>query len=368
MIKSFEIENFRLFEHLKVNRLGRVNLVVGKNNAGKSAFLEAVLLFRTKFDLEKCSQLLKNRFELEDVSSISSSKGLFYDPLGHFFPGHVIPEIGDKMIFVSDENKLSVESAVYVVEEVVDTENRISTRKIRYLGKGDSLVSAQRCLRIDFGDDSFPVSLGRTASHPRLVYDGRLDLFLASRIEKAKWLPSNGLSDEEAEEAWNDVFGADRERVILEELRLLEPGLQKIWFAKSEKADRRIPVAKLKDISVAIPLKSLGEGVTRVLHLLSSVVSCEGGVLLIDEFENGLHWNVQPKVWKMIFELAKKLDVQVFATTHSRDCVAGFHEAWKKNEKEGAFLRLMREENRKPVEEYSLEQLRKSIEIDVEVR
>lgn len=70
----------------------------------------------------------------------------------------------------------------------------------------------------------------------------------------------------------------------------------------------------------------------------------------------------------MIFELAKKLDVQVFATTHSRDCVAGFHEAWEEHGADGAFLRLMREENRKPVEEYSLEQLRKSIEIDVEVR
>ncbi|HNM44594.1 AAA family ATPase, partial [Plasticicumulans sp.] len=36
MLDSLTIRNFRLFEDLTIERLGRVNLIVGKNNSGKS--------------------------------------------------------------------------------------------------------------------------------------------------------------------------------------------------------------------------------------------------------------------------------------------------------------------------------------------
>jgi hypothetical protein len=42
MISWIEIDNYRGFEHLKVEGLSRVSLIVGANNAGKTALLEAV--------------------------------------------------------------------------------------------------------------------------------------------------------------------------------------------------------------------------------------------------------------------------------------------------------------------------------------
>jgi AAA15 family ATPase/GTPase len=45
MLQSFKVSNFRVFRDLKVERLGHVNLIVGRNNAGKSTFLEAVELY-----------------------------------------------------------------------------------------------------------------------------------------------------------------------------------------------------------------------------------------------------------------------------------------------------------------------------------
>ncbi len=58
-----------------------------------------------------------------------------------------------------------------------------------------------------------------------------------------------------------------------------------------------------------------------------ALVNSSNGFLLIDEFENGLHYSVLHKVWKLIFRLAKDLNVQVFATTHSHDCVTAFQAA-----------------------------------------
>lgn len=36
---------------------------------------------------------------------------------------------------------------------------------------------------------------------------------------------------------------------------------------------------------------------------------------------------VQPDLWKLIFHTARRLNVQVFATTHSWDCIEGFQQA-----------------------------------------
>jgi len=44
-LEDLEIRQFRCFEYLRIERLGRVNLIVGKNNTGKSSLLEALRLY-----------------------------------------------------------------------------------------------------------------------------------------------------------------------------------------------------------------------------------------------------------------------------------------------------------------------------------
>ena len=57
-----------------------------------------------------------------------------------------------------------------------------------------------------------------------------------------------------------------------------------------------------------------------MLGLVLSMSEASGGLLLIDEIENGLHHSVQEEVFSMLLELAKSFDVQIFATTHSEEC------------------------------------------------
>ena len=68
----------------------------------------------------------------------------------------------------------------------------------------------------------------------------------------------------------------------------------------------------------------MGDGLTRLFHIGLAMANASGGILLIDEFENGLHWEVQEQLWKVLFEAANQFGVQVFASTHSRDCIRGF--------------------------------------------
>ncbi|EDN68845.1 conserved hypothetical protein [Beggiatoa sp. PS] len=60
MIKSFDIKNFRCFKHTKATGFARINLVGGRNNAGKTALLEALLLM-VKPSNESIAKLLSFR-------------------------------------------------------------------------------------------------------------------------------------------------------------------------------------------------------------------------------------------------------------------------------------------------------------------
>ena len=68
----------------------------------------------------------------------------------------------------------------------------------------------------------------------------------------------------------------------------------------------------------------MGDGMTHILNMIIALLGCENGILLLDEAESGLHYTTQNKLWKLIFELSEKYHVQVFATTHSNDCINAF--------------------------------------------
>jgi len=69
-------------------------------------------------------------------------------------------------------------------------------------------------------------------------------------------------------------------------------------------------------------------------------VSINGGLLLVDEIETGIHYSAQQDMWRLIFQMARRLNVQVFATTHSWDCIEAFQEAAQEDESAGMLIRL----------------------------
>ncbi|MFM7390574.1 MAG: AAA family ATPase [Vampirovibrionales bacterium] len=78
-----------------------------------------------------------------------------------------------------------------------------------------------------------------------------------------------------------------------------------------------------------VPLKQMGDGFKAVTTLLCRLFQQQGRACLIDEFENGIHYSLMPQLFTLVFELAHELDVQVFITTHSLDCIKAYAEAWK---------------------------------------
>ena len=89
---------------------------------------------------------------------------------------------------------------------------------------------------------------------------------------------------------------------------------------------------------------------------------------MIDEFENGLHYSVQKKVWNIIFTLAEKFNVQVFATTHSDDCIKAFGSHWNQNKDFATLHRIDYENNEHSAVPYIFEDLNDALSTNTEVR
>ena len=167
---------------------------------------------------------------------------------------------------------------------------------------------------------------------------------------------------------WDKIALTSKEELVISALKIIQPDIEKIGFSISYL--HNIIRLKVKNIDTPVPINSMGEGMYIALSIAMSLVTAENGVLLVDEIETGLHYEAQTDMWRLILETAKELNVQVFATTHSWDCIAAFQEALSQVEDSsiGKLFRLDSKYGKLRAVEYDAEDLEVVTREGIEVR
>lgn len=333
MIRSVTIKGYRGLEHLEMNNLGRINLLVGKNNSGKSSVLEALYLLASGGDPSALLRVLIGRGELNEAEGISSERRDQEFDISHLFFGHEI--IIDHPITVQVKNDLSLRSLELKVKE----ESQEERDQIRMLiDDNDKTLSTKRvglAIRETLGKNKHKIKgFFRLSSQGGI---GFRDLDVYRRISRdssddtrvVQYVATDSASPRELLGLWDRILLTPLENRVLEGLKYVDKTIERIGaYAGSYPAALRFVQAnrggfkiKLKDQEKPVPIGILGDGVWRMLAIAISLVRSQNGVLLIDEIDTGLHYSVMEDLWRMIAETARQLDVQVFATTHSYDCI-----------------------------------------------
>ncbi len=118
-----------------------------------------------------------------------------------------------------------------------------------------------------------------------------------------------------------------------------------------------------------IPLPLMGEGLTHITSLILHISNAPEGVVIIDEIENGIHHSIFELIWEAINKVSQKFKTQIFATTHSMECIKAAHEAFKDEEiYDFALHRIEKIKEKIEVNSYDRETLESAIDIDLEVR
>ena len=121
---------------------------------------------------------------------------------------------------------------------------------------------------------------------------------------------------------WNSVLAEGRSTEVLEALQLLEPEIDGIAYPTGGEPRRGVELGR-RDSDRRLPIGSYGDGMRRLLALSLGLIGTTDGCVLIDEIDTGLHWTVMDDMWRLVVTTAQRSNVQVFATTHSYDCIRG---------------------------------------------
>jgi energy-coupling factor transporter ATP-binding protein EcfA2 len=349
ILDSLEIQGFRGFRHLQIEKLGRVNLIVGKNNVGKTSLLEALSLYAHEAYPIFVWELLRIRDEstyggLRQSRNVDVKTRLSH--LKYLFYGRKEVRMLTEPILIgpvgSTDNRLSINIGWFVRRQP-DSEGIVQLHLIQP-DEYDTADDPVPRFVIHVGTQRKTFSLG-----PNALSD--LNNFNLNSV----FIASNGLEKGLLGEFWDKIVLTDLEEDVIAALRIIAPGVERLSIAgdpnsgerfveESSVRERRrilVPILRISGMDEPIPLRSLGDGMQRILGIALALVNAKDGMLLIDEFENGLHYSVQPDIWRLIFKVANRLNVQVFATTHSADCIKAFRKAAQEDtNEEGMLVRL----------------------------
>jgi hypothetical protein len=367
MYTSFSIENFRLFDKLRVEPLARVNLIAGQNNSGKTALLEAIWMLNHPATPRQALRISGWR------DSVDYSRGSFYADLFYRFDPDLTICLQGAEKQISDPKVLKIKRQYRAQQPLFDlsagpgsdpedddaSEFDFENELIFDYYQGDNVSS---CTSAWLDSES-----GSGRSRPMLREGGRSP---ASRSYRCVFENSRG--------RWNTrILAANLGKAEIEGaltliedvIRLLEPRLKRLTTV----ADARGVPSIYADIGAGrlYPISIMGDGTKRILALCLSLLRARHGVLLVDEIENGLHNGALIGVWQNLGRLAHDFDVQVFATTHSYECIVAANAAFSDLGSDDLHLhRLYRRSPSEPVKAmtYTKEALDTNIEYLWELR
>ena len=378
-LPDLSITGFRGIASLTIKRLGRVTLIAGKNSVGKTSVLDAVRVYAARGQYGVLSGLLENRQELAiPVNHVPNRENRFLPDFSALFHGRYVSRNSCISIGPNNgEDQLRIEEApdtkpISQREQSFSdyfTQGYYQAFKVVFKGAEQLLpwflpiegsAAARTIERHSTGAFLFSSDLLVGAGWQTPIGCQSLGPGVLSNVEIVRFWKAIALTDDEdrAIQALRLVFGSDMERVAV--LSDDEP---------IDKKNVERVLAKLQGQARPVPFQSLGDGALHLAGTAMALANSRDGFLLIDEAENGIHHTVQRDFWRMVLKSADENNVQVFATTHSYDCVRGFAQAATECEGiEGALVRLERKDNEMWAVEYSEDDLRVVAEQRIEVR
>jgi AAA15 family ATPase/GTPase len=322
MLQSLYIKNYRRLKELKIDSLGRVNLIAGRNNTGKSTLLEAIALYAKKGLSTLIYQLLENRGENVGQIEAGSNKNLtdiHMKILSSLFTDRAAGFDADNAIVIEDgDDSLTLRFVKYIDETHTDEQGNTIKRR-RFLQHDEEMQYENYSIgfQVQTGHAGYIISL----ENGKPFNSGFRE---TGEISNLQFIGTKNMDKNSNGNLFDRIALTKKEQYVIEALKIIEPSTERIAFIEETPKERSAVIKLSDDLQQILPLQSMGDGINRILTVILALVNADNGFLLIDEFENGMHYTVQEQLWKIIFTLSQKLNVQVFVTTHSEDCIRGF--------------------------------------------
>lgn len=342
MFQTIDIKEYRGLKNITLQNLSTVNILVGENNTGKTSILEAIQLLRDPDVVDNVLSIAKKR--QPGNTMVQSANLIPFDEFIYSFP--VQGEEKNIVIYATDYalKKWRIELCGKIRKEIYDKEDLTEGEQRRYnLYCGEdgeiSVVSGKFLYgREDLAfENSYSfretqlrqdVSMKETLDIKKenmlgesIVYISPMDVY-TNRVLNTNFYKGMRVSEKETLIQLLRLFD---ERIIGIEVGMLNV--------------KPIILIELENVGL-MPVSLFGDGLKKILTLASAIVKIKHGVILIDEFETGIHQRALVQVADWIASAAEERDIQIFLTTHSSEAVNALVQAQKKQQIDMSAYRL----------------------------
>ena len=306
-IRNIEIKNFRGIDHLKIDDLSRVNILLGQNSSGKSSVLECLLLMMG----------MSNPDLPQTVNSIRSRNYSSFADLGYMFHNYDIkvkPEISSEL-FDSTKRHLSL-NLTYVFDG--QSQAGLQNGQIPTSETKTFLNTLKMLFDVEIGQQKNTYECTLTANQQGLISNKKL---AEGYLEKnsVAFLPADLAAGNPA----NDLIELIKRRLkdtVTERLKNFDSRITTLEILNN------VAYVGLEGIDQLLAVNMQGDGLRRYLNIVAASANPMNNILLIDEIENGLHYSAYKKLWEAVFSLATATNKQVFVTTHSKETLHSLSE------------------------------------------
>ena len=326
LLTDFEIENFRCFDTFKMHNIKRINLIGGMNNAGKTALLEALYLSNGIND----SSVGYIKYALRGEKAINEYRlaitlwySLFYNRRADQFIKL------KSTLLTKDTKEAYARTFGYINVNLIDNaEKDVSalTTVADTLEKGTRLYAAHY-----FNGESPNRPILNEISNSN-ANNSASDI-LKTGVNSGSFIQGKYMNDilfipagikingKELAEMYDAAKFKGQAHKLLSALQLIEPTIVNVDMLNL--GEPALYVTRQNE-QFPLPLATYGDAITKVAFYVLLIINRANTTLLLDEVENGIHYTNQPKFWAWLFDLATEFDIQIFATTHSREMIEAY--------------------------------------------
>jgi len=325
---SIDIRNFRGIKDISLSDFKNVNLLVGKNNCGKTSILEAIFLSvgvsnpQLAISIDSFRGLMHDKnddfnfifFNLNPENSIDI-KTQFTGPsqYRHLIINPIIKK-AETDININKSIELSSTSSTSINKEISGVNFDFSVKTI--------LQSKDHFLKSSIEIKPGEIKIQQAKDYAEKI----VGVFLNQRANNGQELHSR----------LDKIIQKKEQKKIIQTLTIIDPRIVDLSLGSKNMIYFDIGIDRL------IPIQLMGDGINKLLLILVTIANHENGIVIIDEIENGFHASTLALLWGLIKDASMLYNVQVFATTHSMECVKTFSDTFNILAQEKDLSRLFR--------------------------
>lgn len=342
MIDAATVEGFRGLQRLEIDGFARVNVIVGKNDCGKTALMEALMIAEQADGIAHRALFAQS---LRRSANLAKDFDRFWRPL--FWNqdaerGFAVELRGSKEDSLRVELRRSTAPRTVLIDPAagVLAAWAIDVRIVNHEERSEHIVGGPDGLRLG---PPAPRCEGFWITPKRDVQREEIGLF--SRLKQA-----------------------GREAQLLDLVSQIDGRVSGIEILAPGGTEAELFVRLQPDVPL-LPIAMMGDGFQRCFDMGVAAMTTDGPFLFIDEVDNGLHHSVLEPVWCLLALVSQTRNFQIFATTHSEECIHAACRAFTALDDDGLrVIRLDRREDRTTAAIYDRALVETAVETGVEIR